>query len=135
MAEHTACGRQVFNFDRMLGEKRARLDEQERDLELRTASLAEVQARGINPGDNCDELMEFIELWRFLQDVETDHITEAGRLATFMREVSQVLENLGLPPILRIPQDPCKASDVLRVVDVILECVKEAYDSSHSPWD
>jgi hypothetical protein len=41
MVEHTACGRQVLNFDKMFGEKRARLDEQERDLELCTTALAE----------------------------------------------------------------------------------------------
>jgi hypothetical protein len=45
-----------------VGEKRARLDEQERDLELCTMVLVEAQARGINPRDNHDELMEFIKL-------------------------------------------------------------------------
>jgi hypothetical protein len=86
-----------------LGEKRAKLDEWARDLELRMTVLAEVQARGINPRDNRDELMEFIELRRPLQDVEVDHVTEAGWLATLVREVSLVLENLGMPPIPGIP--------------------------------
>jgi hypothetical protein len=45
MAVHTARGRQVIDFDKMLGEKRARLDDQEWDLELHTATLAQ----GINP--------------------------------------------------------------------------------------
>jgi hypothetical protein len=62
MAEHTARGRQVLDFDKMLGEKRARLDEQEWDLELHMAALAEQQAQGINLRDNSYELMEFIEL-------------------------------------------------------------------------
>jgi hypothetical protein len=53
----------------MLGEKRAKLDEWEWDLELQTTVLAEAQARGINPRDNCDELMEFVELRQLLQDV------------------------------------------------------------------
>jgi hypothetical protein len=44
-------------------------------------------------------MMEFIELRRLLQDVEMDRITEAGQLATLVREVSQVLENLGVRPI------------------------------------
>jgi hypothetical protein len=52
-----------------------------------------------------------------------------------VREVSEVLENLGLPPIPGIPWDPCTVSDVLAAVDVILELVKEAYDSGHGPWD
>jgi hypothetical protein len=64
-----------------------------------------------------------------------DRITEASRLATLVREVPQVLENLGMPPIPRIPQDPRTAGDILEVVDMILERVKEAYDSSHNPWD
>jgi hypothetical protein len=64
-----------------------------------------------------------------------DRITEASRLAALVREVPQVLENLGMPPIPRIPQDPRMAGDILEVVDMILERVKEAYDSSHNPWD
>jgi hypothetical protein len=53
---------------------------------------------GAQPRDNHDELMEFVELKWLLQDIETCHITEAARLAALVREVSQVLENLGLPP-------------------------------------
>jgi hypothetical protein len=97
--------------------------------------LAEAQSRGINPRDNCDELMEFIELRWLLQDIKVDRITEAGRLGALVREVSQVLENLGMPPIPGIPRDPRTVSDVLEAMDVILECVKEAYDSGHGPCD
>jgi hypothetical protein len=79
--------------------------------------------------------MEFIELWRILQDIEVDCVVEAGRLTTLVRDVTQVLENLGMPPILRIPWDVCIASDVLGVVDVFLEHVKEAYNSGYIPWD
>jgi hypothetical protein len=79
--------------------------------------------------------MEFIELLWLLQDVEMDRMTEAGRLVALVREVSQVLENLGLPPISGIPQDLCTTDDVLGVVDMILERVKEAYDFGHNPWD
>jgi hypothetical protein len=135
MAEHTAHGRQVPNFDKMLWEKRATLDGQEQDLELCTAALVKVQARGINPRDNCDELMEFVMHQQLLQDVEMDCIIEASWLATLDREVSQILENLGLPPISGIPRDPHTAGDILGAVDVILEHMKEAYDFSHNPWD
>jgi hypothetical protein len=95
--------------------------------------LAEAQAWGINPRDNRNELMEFIELRWLLHDVEVDCIIEAGRLATLVSQVSQVLENLGMPPIPRIPRDPHTTSHVMEVVDVILECVKEAYNSIHNP--
>jgi hypothetical protein len=38
-----------------------------------------------------------------------------------------------MPQIPGIPRDPRSASDVLGVVDVILERMKEAYDSGHDP--
>jgi hypothetical protein len=52
-----------------------------------------------------------------------------------VRDVSKVLEDLGLSPIPRIPRDLRMAGGILVVVDVILEHVKEAYDSRHGPWD
>jgi hypothetical protein len=50
-----------------------------------------------------------------------DHVIEASQLAALVGGVSQVLENLGMPPISGIPQNLCMASDVLGAVDVILE--------------
>jgi hypothetical protein len=41
----------------------------------------------------------------------------------------------GHAPIPGFPQDPRMTDDVLGVVDMILECVKGAYDSDHDPWD
>jgi hypothetical protein len=35
--------------------------------------------------------MEFVELWRLLQVAEADHVVEAGRLTTLVRDVSKVL--------------------------------------------
>jgi hypothetical protein len=63
----------------MLGEKRAKLDEWEQDLELHATALVEAQAWGINPWDNHDELMEFIELRPLLQDIEADCVTKTNR--------------------------------------------------------
>jgi hypothetical protein len=48
--------------------------------------------------------MEFIELRRLLWDVKVDRVIEASLLATLVRDVSQVLENLGMPPILGSPR-------------------------------
>jgi hypothetical protein len=56
-------------------------------------------------------------------------------LATLVRDVSKVLEDLGMSPIPEIPRDPHTAGDILGVVEVILEHIKEAYDSAHGPWD
>jgi hypothetical protein len=77
--------------------------------------------------------MEFIEFQRLLQDAEADRIVEAERLVTLVRNVSKVLEDLGMPPILGIPWDPRMANDILEVVDVILEHLHEAYASGHNP--
>jgi hypothetical protein len=81
-------------------EKKVELNGREQDLELRMAA----QARGLNPQDNHDELTEFIELQRLLQDVEADRIIEASCLAALVRDVSQVLENLGMPPSQESPE-------------------------------
>jgi hypothetical protein len=56
-------------------------------------------------------------------------------MATLVWDVSKVLEDHGMSSIPGIPWDPCTVGAVLGVVDVILERVKEAYDSSHSAWD
>jgi hypothetical protein len=79
--------------------------------------------------------MEFIELRWLLQDVKEVHVVEPSRLAALVGDMSQVLENLVMPPIPRISRDLHMASDFLGAVDVILECMKETYDSGHDPWD
>jgi hypothetical protein len=130
---HTDCGKQVLDLDKMLGERKEELDGREQDLELRVAALAEAHAWGLNPWDNHDEPMEFIELRGLLWDVEADRVVEVSRLAALARDVSKVLEDLGMSPIPRIPRDPRTASGILGAVDVILQCMKEAYDLGHDP--
>jgi hypothetical protein len=63
----------------------------------------EVQTQGLNPRDNQEEVMGLVKLGRLLQDVEVDRIIEAGWLATLVRDMSVVLEDLGLSRIPRIP--------------------------------
>jgi hypothetical protein len=43
--------------------------------------------------------MELIELHRLLRDTEVDHVVEAGQLVTLVKDVSMVLEDLGMSPI------------------------------------
>jgi hypothetical protein len=62
METHTACAKHSLGLDKMLGEKKIELDGRERDLSLREAVLAEVRSQGLNPQDNHEELMEFVEL-------------------------------------------------------------------------
>jgi hypothetical protein len=64
-----------------------------------------------------------------------DSVIEDGQLAILAGDISTVLEDLGMPPTPGIPQDSRKASDVLVPVDIILECLWEAYTSSHGPCD
>jgi hypothetical protein len=64
-----------------------------------------------------------------------NRVVKAGWLATLVSDVSKVLVDLGMPTIPVIPQDPRTDGDVLEVVDVILEFMKEAYDSGNGPWD
>jgi hypothetical protein len=52
-----------------------------------------------------------------------------------VRDISKVLVDLGISPILEIPRDPRVAGDVLEVAGVILECLLEAHASGHGPWD
>jgi hypothetical protein len=60
-----------------------------------------------------------------------DHVVETEQLVTMVRNVPMVLEDLGMPPNPKIPQDPRKAGDVLEAEDVILEFLQEAYASGH----
>jgi hypothetical protein len=119
----------------MLGEKKEGLNRKERDLELCAVALVEAQSQGLNPQDNHDELMAHVMLHGLLWDTEVDHIIEAGWLATLVRDVSKVLEDLGMFPISGIPLYRCTVGDILGAVDIILECMKEAYDLDHDPWD
>jgi hypothetical protein len=79
--------------------------------------------------------MEFVELQKLLKDAEVACITEALQLAILGRDVSKVLVVHGMSSIPGIPQDLHMDGDVLAVVGIILECLQEAYASSHSPWD
>jgi hypothetical protein len=135
MEAHTARAKHSLGLDKMLGEKKVEVNGRERDLSLSKVKLAEAQSWGLNPQDNREELMEVIELRRLLQDAKLDCVTEAGRLAILAGDVSKVLVDLGMPPIPGIPRDPCTAGNVLEVVDVILECLREAYASGHAPCD
>jgi hypothetical protein len=117
----------------MLGEKKVLLDGREQDLSLHEAALVEAQTWEINPQDNREELVEFIELWSHLHDVKVDHVVEARWLVILVRDMSKVLVDLGMPPPLPgITWDPRIAGDILEVVDIILESLQEAYASGHS---
>jgi hypothetical protein len=72
---------------------------------------------------------------KMLGEKKVDRAAEAKRQAILVMDVSKVLTDLGMSPILGIPQDQRTAVDVLEVVDVILECLREVYTSDHDTWD
>jgi hypothetical protein len=50
---------------------------------------------------------------------------------TLVRDMSKILVDLGMPLISVIPQDLCTAGDKLEALDIILECLQDAYASGH----
>jgi hypothetical protein len=50
-------------------------------------------------------------------------------------DVSEVLVDLGMPPVPGNPWDLRMADDVLEAMGVILERLQEAYASGHDTWD
>jgi hypothetical protein len=67
------------------------------------------------------------------REAEVAHVTKARQLAVLVRDISKVLVDLGMPPILGIPHDPRRASVILEVVGTILDCLWEAYVSCAGP--
>jgi hypothetical protein len=133
MEAHTTHARHSLSLDKMLGEKKVQLNGREWDLDLHEAALVEEHSQGLNPRDNCEELTKFIEFQRHLKEAKVECVTEAGWLAILVRDVCKVLVDLGMSPILGIPQDPCTTDDVLEVVGTILECLQKAYAFGHGP--
>jgi hypothetical protein len=103
MAAHTTYAKHSLGLNMMLGEKKVELNGREWDLNMREAVLTEAQTQGINPWDNHEELIEFIELWRLLHDAMVDCVAKDGRLMMLVRDVSKVLVDLRMPLILGIP--------------------------------
>jgi hypothetical protein len=50
--------------------------------------------------------MELIEQWRCLEEDEVERVTEDGQLAILVGDISRVLMDHGMPPILGIPRHP-----------------------------
>jgi hypothetical protein len=78
MDVHTAHTKPSLSLDKMLGEKKVELDGRERDLDLRDPVLVEAQSWGLNPLDNREELMEFVNLQRCLMEGMVENIAKAG---------------------------------------------------------
>jgi hypothetical protein len=66
--------------------------------------------------------------------VESKRTTEAMTLSWSSMEISNALIDLGVLPILDIPEQPRLAQDVLTVAGLILEHLWEERDSGTGPW-
>jgi hypothetical protein len=66
--------------------------------------------------------------------VESKRTTEAMTLSWSSMEISNALIDLGVLPILDIPEQPRLAQDVLTVAGLILEHLREERDSGTGPW-
>jgi hypothetical protein len=66
--------------------------------------------------------------------VESKHTTKAMTLSWSSMEISNALVDLGVLPILDIPEHPLLAQDVLTVARLILERLREERDSGTGPW-
>jgi hypothetical protein len=77
--------------------------------------------------------MELVKLRRCLKEAKVVRVADAGQLAFLVGGISKVLVDLGMPPILRIPQDPGMVNDVLEAVGTVLECMREAHAFGHGP--
>jgi hypothetical protein len=54
MVAHIAHAKHSLGLDKMLGDKKVKLDGRERDLDLHEVAPMEAQTEGLNPWDNRD---------------------------------------------------------------------------------
>jgi hypothetical protein len=67
--------------------------------------------------------------------VQDERATKSRRLLELVTEVSNTLVDLGTLPIQNIPQLPKMTQEVLAVVGLILERLREEHASSAGPWE
>jgi uncharacterized 2Fe-2S/4Fe-4S cluster protein (DUF4445 family) len=92
MQVSTARAMHTLGLDKMMGEKKVKLNGKVQDLDVREAVLAEAQSRDLNSWDNCEEMMELVELQMRHEEVRL---------------------YIGMPPIPGIPQAQCTSGDVM----------------------
>jgi 5-carboxymethyl-2-hydroxymuconate isomerase len=66
--------------------------------------------------------------------VEGECTNEDVKLSRLITEISDALVDMGVFPIRDIPQRPMLAQDVLTIVGLILDHLREEQSSSVGPW-
>jgi hypothetical protein len=105
------------------------------DLEVQEAIRKEVSECSLHATDGRVLSVELDEAHTRADRMNDEHATEAEQLSWWVIKISDVLVDLGMLPIQDIPQLSKLAQEVLPVVDLILERIKEVVASSASPWD
>jgi hypothetical protein len=81
-----------------------------------------------------DLLAELEELHERVVGVESKCVTEAVKLSRSIMEISDALVDLGVFPIRDIHEHPKSAQDVLTVVGLLLQHLREAHDKDTGSW-
>jgi hypothetical protein len=104
------------------------------DLERQEEKLAEEQDRGLYSFDGWDLSTELEELHDRVAGVEGECTDEDVKLSRLITEISDALVDMGVFPIWDIPQRPMLAQDVLTIVGLILDHLREEQSSGVGPW-
>jgi hypothetical protein len=100
---------------------------------MREAKLVEERAHDLCSFDARDLLTELEEFCMRAVEVEEERAVEAGELVVLVIEASNALMDLEMLPICEVPQTLKRALEVLKVVSVNLERLREAHASGTGP--
>jgi hypothetical protein len=100
----------------------------------RQEKVAKEQAPSLYSFDGRDLSVERKELRERVTGVLSKRIVEAVQLSWSVMLISDALVDLGVFPIQDIPAHPKSAQDVMRVVGLILEHLREEHASDVRPW-
>jgi hypothetical protein len=129
----TASCQCSLDFDQVLEGCQFFLSMQEMDLEQWEEKLAEEQTQRLYYFDGRDLLMELEERRGHVAGIESERAIEDVQLSWSIMEISDVLVDVGVFPIGDIPAHPESAQDILTVVNLILERLREEHAFGANP--
>jgi hypothetical protein len=103
------------------------------DLEVQEAILAEDHVHDLHPPDGWNMLAELEETRAHVDEIKGEHAAEAEQLSQLVVGISNALVDLGMLPVQDNPQLLKSAREVLTVLALILERLREAHASSAGP--
>jgi hypothetical protein len=109
-----------------LEEHQILLCQQETDLEVQEAILAEHYVHDLHPPDGWDMSAELEETRACVDEIKGERAAKANQLSQLVVGISNALVDLGMLPVRDNPQLLKSAREVLTVAGLILECLREA---------